>query len=159
MPRIVFYSGVKIQCNNLLDLIFGLLTHYDTNLTYLVFTFSDYLVVLQNILDYPEKYLNLSGGILNFHSHYKLAEIFETNAKSNIAPSTNLQDFPNLLYMQWLTYFLNGKYEDSKSMLVNNEALICDLLIQDLRGYAKEYQKSKLTVRLENKFREKIFLF
>ena len=132
------------------------MTHYDTYLTYLFFTFSDYLVVLQNILDYPEKYLNLSGGILNFHSHYKLAEIFETNAKSNFAPSTNLQDFPNLLYMQWLTYFLNGKYEDSKSMLVNNEALICDLLIQDLRGYAKEYQKSKLTVRLAIKFREKI---
>ena len=106
-------------------------------------------MVLKNILDDPEKYLNLSGGILNFHSHYKLAEIFEYNAKANVSPSTNLTDFPNLIYMQWLTYFLNGKYEDSKSILVDDVSLICDLLIQDLRGYAKEYQKSKLTVRFK----------
>ena len=124
---------------------------YFTFLTYVKITFSDYLVVLKNILDDPEKYLNLSGGILNFHSHYKLAEIFEYNAKSNVSPSINLQDFPNLIYMQWLTYFLNGKYEDSKSILVDNASLICDLLIQDLRGYAKEYQKSKLTVRFKKK--------
>ena len=106
-------------------------------------------MVLKNILDDPEKYLNLSGGILNFHSHYKLAEILEYNAKANVSPLTNLTDFPNLIYMQWLTYFLNGKYEDSKSILVDDVSLICDLLIQDLRGYAKEYQKSKLTVRFK----------
>ena len=88
-------------------------------------------MVLKNILDDPEKYLNLSGGILNFHSHYKLAEIFEYNAKSNVSPLTNLTDFPNLIYMQWLTYFLNGKYEDSKSILVDNASLICDLLIEE----------------------------
>ena len=103
-------------------------------------------MVLKNIQENPNKYLNLSGGILNFHSQYKIAEIFENNAKTNVAPYTNiLQDFPNLVYMQWLTYFLNGQYQASKSILQDNTALICDLLIQDLRGYAKEYQKSKLT--------------
>ena len=111
----------------------------------LIYT-TDYLVVLKNIQENPNKYLNLSGGILNFHSQYKIAEIFENNAKTNVAPDTNiLQDFPNLVYMQWLTYFLNGQYQASKSILQDNTALICDLLIQDLRGYAKEYQKSKLT--------------
>ena len=109
----------------------------------------DYLVALKNINENQDKYLNLSGGILNFHCHYKIAELFEIHAQNNIEPKIEFQEFPNLIYMQWMTYFLNRKTEFSQIILEQNLEIICDFLIQDLREYAKEYQKTTLTVSIK----------
>ena len=90
--------------------------------------------------------MNLSGGILHFHSYYKIAEILEKQALANVKPTSEIEVYPNLIYIQWLTYFLNRKVEFSKNILEKNLNLISEMLIQDLREYSKEYQKGKLTV-------------
>ena len=53
----------------------------------------DYLVALKNITENQDEYLNLNGGILNFHCHYKIAELLEKNAKDNIEPKNEFEEF------------------------------------------------------------------
>lgn len=105
----------------------------------------DELLILYNTLKKDtSKEIQTSTGILYFKCLHRLLEEIESRAKKNLPPM-DFQD-PDLIYGQWLAYYLQEKDEHASKLMTQNIDPISSKLILDLKSYASEY--SNKTVAL-----------
>ena len=83
----------------------------------------------------------LSDGMFYFNYVFRISELLEQRAKEDLEPM-NFNNDPDLVYLQWLSYFANGKTETTRTLFKAQQDWILPRLLEDLYEFAKVYRSS-----------------
>ena len=80
----------------------------------------------------------ISDGFYYFNCLFKISEILEQRVQSNLEPILLTSDPDrDLQYLQWLTYFMNGKFETSQRIFLDNADVLLPMILDDFYEFAK----------------------
>ena len=78
----------------------------------------------------------ITDGFYYFNCLFKISEMLEQRVQSNLEPIFLSSD-PDLQYLQWLTYFMNGKFETSQRIFLDNSDVLLPMILDDFYEFAK----------------------
>ena len=96
----------------------------------------------------------ITDGFYYFNCLFKISEILEKRVQSNLEPIFLSSADPDLQYLQWLTYFMNGKFEISQRIFLdNNSDFLLPMLLDDFYEFAKRrtHKNKKTQSRRQSK--------